>query len=253
MQEIQAVGCVPSVGRFHVFDGAGDVSSGGAPVVNQNRPRTRKERKKVKSKTIDHLALARRIRAAGCPIHIEEDDTESACIPSDGLTIRQFGGVPESTAIDCSGGTAFIIYVTISINVPHFAISAFGLEVPWINDSLRWLEDPREIGGSSDYYSFGIKDLPDFERGRVLNHRAHEHRPYSSGTSLKGCLLGISFDPIPVQFSHGDMIPGLLVVFDQFLRKYRSPVELWADRLWARPRAPRKGRLFERRDPVVRS
>jgi hypothetical protein len=221
--------------------------------VKQDGPLTGKEQRKLKNKTIDHLALARRIRAAGRPIYIEEHDAEPPCIPSDGLTIRQIGGVTESTAIDCSGGTAFIIYVVITINVPHFAISAFGLEVPWICDSFRWLEDPREIGGSSDYYRFGIKDLPDFERGRVLNHRADEQRPHSSGTSLKGCLLGISFDPIPVQFSHGDMIPGLLVVFDQFLRKYRSPVELWADRLWARPRAPRKGRLFERRDPVVRS
>jgi len=207
----------------------------------------------MKNKVIDHLALARRIRAAGCPIHIEEDDAESTCNPSDGLTIRQFGGVTESTAIDCSGGTAFIIYVVISINVPHFAISAFGLKVPWINDSFLWLEDPREIGGSSDYYRFGIKDLPDFERGRVLNHRADEQRPYSTGTSLKGCLLGISFDPIPVQFSHGDMIPGLLVVFDQSLREYRSPVELWADRNCAQPRARRKVRLFDRRDPVARS
>ena len=205
----------------------------------------------MKSKTIDHLALARRIRAAGCPIHIEEDDTESACIPSDGLTIRQFGGVTESAAIDCSGGTAFIIYVVITINISNFVISGFDLEMPWTNGSFHWLEDPREIGGSSDCYRFGIRDLPDFERGRVLNHRADEQRPYSSGTPLKGCLLGFAFDPIPVQFSHGGMIPGHLVVFDQFLRKYRSPVELWVDRSCARPRAPRKGRLFERRDPVA--
>lgn len=206
----------------------------------------------MKNKAIDHLALARRIRAAGRPIYIAEDDGEALCIPSDGLKIHQTYGVNESSAIDCSGGTAFIIYVVITINLPNFAISAFDLEVPWINNSFRWLEDPLEIDGTSCCYRFGIKDLPDFERGRVLNHRADVQRTYSSGRSLKGCLLGFALDPIPVQFSHGDMIPALLVVCDQFQRKYRSPVDLWADRSFARSRARRKGSLFDRRDPIVR-
>jgi hypothetical protein len=226
-----------------------------APEMAQDGPRTQKDEMKLKIKTIDHLALARRIRAAGRPIHIEEDDGEARCIPSDGLLIYQTGGVNESCAIDYSGGTAFIIYLVITINLPNFGISAFGLELPWKNESFRWLEDPLEIGGSSNCYCFGDKNIPDFERSRVLNHYADVRRVYSPGKSLKGCLLGCGFDPIPEHFRHGMMISASVVVYDQFWRECRSQVELWADRSLARSRVSRnsrKGGLLDRRDPIVR-
>ncbi len=60
---------------------------------------------KLRNTTIDNLALARRIRAAGRVIHIAEDDDEASCIPLSELLIYQTGGVTESSAIDCSGAT----------------------------------------------------------------------------------------------------------------------------------------------------
>jgi hypothetical protein len=205
----------------------------------------------LKNETIQNLAIARRIRDAGCPIHIEEDDGEPRSIPSDGLLVYQFGGQVESSAIDCSCGICFVIYLVITMRISNFAISAFGLELPWTNDSFCWLEDPREIGDSSDCYRFGDRYIPDFDRQRALNHYADVRRVYSRGTSLKGCLLGRELNCMPAEIRHGMMIPAFVVIYDQFLRKHRSPVELRADRSCVRSRTPRKVGLFDRRDPVA--
>jgi hypothetical protein len=206
----------------------------------------------MKNKTIDRLMLARRIRAAGRPIYIAEDDDEACGIPSDGLRVNQFGGVNESSvvAITKAGGIAVTIYLCITnYHLPHFAISAFGLELPWPNDSFWWLPDPLEIYGGSQCYKFGAKGFPEFERSEVLNHLADERRTYSPGRSVKGALLGFGLDSIPEQFRHGEMILAFVIICDQFSRKYRSPVQLWLDRSLTRSAVPRKHRgLFGRPD-----
>ena len=122
----------------------------------------------------------------------------------------------DSQAIDCSGGTAFILSLSITINLPKFAISAFGLEPPWKNDSFCWLEDPLQIDGTSRCYRFGSRDLPEFDRRQVINHRANATRIFSSGESLKGFLLGYGFDSIPEQFRQGTMIPAFVIIYNQF-------------------------------------
>jgi hypothetical protein len=218
----------------------------------QDGMRKGKKKMKLENKGRDHLAIARRIRAAGRPIHIAEDDGEARCIPSDGLCVYQAGGVTESRATDWCGGTAFAIYLVITINLPNFAISAFGLELPWKNDSFYWLEDPLEIDGSSRRYRFGGRDSPEFERHEVLNHCADVRQTYSAGQSLKGFLLGYGFDSIPEQFRHGMMIPAFVVVYDQFGFKGRFPVELYTDRSLVRPRVPRKRNLLDHPDPIAR-
>jgi hypothetical protein len=204
----------------------------------------------MKEKTYDSLAVARRIRAAGRPIYIAEDDAEVRGIPCDGLRVRQTGGVMESQAIDCSGGTAFILNLSITINLPKFAISDFGLEPPWESNSFYWLEDPLQIDGTSRYYRFGSRDLPEFERGQVINHRADVRRVFSPGDSLKGFLLGYGFDSIPEQFRHGTMVPAFIVVHDQFGREHRSPIELQVVRNLARPRVLRRSTLLDRPDSI---
>jgi hypothetical protein len=206
----------------------------------------------LKNKAIDRLALARRIRAAGRPIYIAEDDDEAPCIPSDGLLIYQTGGVIESRAIDYSGGTAFIIYLVITMKLPNLAISAFGLELPWKDESFYWLEDPLEVGGTSQCYRFGDRNLPEFERNQMINQYADVRRVYPSGHSLKGFLMGCGFERIPELFSRGMMIPAFVVVHDQFWRRYPSPVKLYTDRSLARPRVMRKRSLLDHPDPIPR-
>ena len=96
----------------------------------------------MKDKNYDSLDVARRIRAAGRPIYIAQDDGSAPSIPSEGLRVRQWGGLVESRAIACGSGTAFIIQLVITSQLPTFAISSFGLQPPWKNDYLNWLEDP---------------------------------------------------------------------------------------------------------------
>jgi hypothetical protein len=42
--------------------------------------------------------------------------------------------------------------------------------------------------------------------------------------------LRLRAEPIPEEFSRGEMIPASVVIYDQFARNCRVPVELWADR-----------------------
>jgi hypothetical protein len=200
-----------------------------------------------------NLDLARRIRAAGIPIFIPEDDADARSASSDGLRIRQFGGLAESAVFDWAGGTGFIVWVIITIRLSGFAVSSFDLEIPW-EDPVRLLEDPMEIEGVSRVYRFGGWDSLEFNRDEVLNHRADVQRIMPRGSSLKGCLLGIGTQSIPEHFPHGATIPAFVTVSDQYMHHYRSAISLWASRpeklrRAARPKSQRK-RLFECPDSV---
>lgn len=164
--------------------------------------------------SLKSLYLARRIRAAGRQIYIQEDDCESTDVPSDGLLIYLFGEVNDSFATNFLGGTAFIIQVNITINLPRFAIGGFGLELEW-ECAVDWLEDPNE-GERPDIYRFGGRELPEFKRGQVLNHRADVCQIHPRGSSLRGYLLGVGDNPIPDRIQHGMMIPGFLSVLISF-------------------------------------
>jgi hypothetical protein len=212
-----------------------------------------------KNNHTDPLHRARRLRAAGCQIHIPDDDDDPRHIPSDDLRVYQTGGVIESTAFDWGGGTAYKIYLVITSEISGLAVSHFELMLPWTQEGSRvqWLEDPVTIDGPSRCYRFSGNEFLEFERSLVINHRLDVTRPFSAGESARGFLLGFGYDPIPEEFPHGKMIPAFLVLYDQFTGDYRAPVELWADRMRKkRPGkplgVPRKGGLLDKRDTIVR-
>jgi hypothetical protein len=193
--------------------------------------------------TYDSLAVARRIRAAGRPVFIAEDD-EPSYVPSDGLVVRQTGGAMESRAINCSGGTAFVIYLVIINKVPRLAISRFGLELPWQQDYFYWLEDPLVIDRGWRCYRVPGDEGLEFNRHEVLNHQADVTRMLSQGESLKGFLLGYGFEAIPESFRYGAKFPAFVIVYDQHGREHRSGVELEVVRRPTRPRSgPRRSLL----------
>jgi hypothetical protein len=86
----------------------------------------------------------------------------------------------------------------------------------------------------------------------VINHYADVKHIFPSGHSVKGFLLGYGFDPIPEQFRQGTMAPAFVIVYDQFGREHRSPVELQVVRNQIQPRVLRKRNLLEHRDPIPR-
>jgi len=199
----------------------------------------------MKTKTSDER-LARRLQASGILMHVE--DRQEA--PDDGLLICQHGGVDESIAIAYRGVATLVrLYLDITVDRPRFAISSFGLELPW-QGSIRWLEDPCEIDGRARDYRFGFEGIPDFERDGVLNHFAGARSVISRGRTVQGYLLGIH-DPMPDAFPHGAKIPAFVSIWDQFFTEYRRPVLLWADRMGVpiRKSLTPKRNLLDHKDP----
>jgi hypothetical protein len=206
-------------------------------------------------KPSDPLGLARRIRAAGLPIFIAEDDGEVPSIPSGSLAVWQTGGVLESTACECPGGTALIIQLILTVKEAGFAICYFDLELPWEKIGFRWLEDPRKIGGISDAYY--ISDHLEFDRAEVINHRADPRKQLPFGKSIAGALLGLDTAPIPADYRNGTTIPATVIVGDQMGREFRARVTLSVNRREKRGRqlkrnAPSRGSLFEKADFITK-
>jgi hypothetical protein len=207
----------------------------------------------MKNDGFDQLVYARRIRSAGHAIHIPEDDGEVRYIPSGALRVYQTGGVIESTAFDLGAGTGFKINLVVTSRVSGLAVSYIELELPWEHTHVQWLEDPKVIDGPSRCYRFFGNQTLEFERNLVLNHRLKRTQRFSAGESAEGFLLGLGSEPIPEESPHGKMIPAFLVIYDQFARMCRVPVELWADRTARNTRpagARRKSGLFDKRDLI---
>jgi hypothetical protein len=150
----------------------------------------------------------------------------------------------------------FKIYLVVTSNIPGFAVSHIELELPWQQTYFYWLEDPRVIDGPSRCYRFFGNQSLEFERDLVLNHRLKVTQPFSAGESAEGFLLGLGFEPIPEVFTQGKMILAFVVIYDQFARKCRVPVKLWADRSTRNIRSKRSGArrkrgLFDKCDRIT--
>jgi hypothetical protein len=144
----------------------------------------------LKNEHRDQLAYARRIRSAGRPIHIPQDDGEVRSIPSDALRVRQTGGIIESTAFDWGAGTGFKINLVVTSKMSSFAVSHMELELPWMQTSFWWLEDPEVIDGPSRCYRFVGDSTLEFPRNLVINHRLQVTRPFSAENLSKAFCWG---------------------------------------------------------------
>jgi len=211
---------------------------------------------KMKNESFDQLAYARRIRRAGRPIHIPEDDGERACMSSNEMRVRQTGGFVDSAAFDFGPGAGIKIFLTITFLRSTLAISSFELKLPWEQTFFQWLEDPLVIEGISNCYRFyGGRQRLEFERTEVLNHKLTATVSFSAGQSVQGYLLGFG-DPMPPDIQHGATIPAFIIFYDQRGREFRAPLELWADRTETKLRperlvAKRRRSIFDDRDVIA--
>ena len=200
-----------------------------------------------------NLALARRIRAAGRPIYIPDDDDDGGTSegPSNSLDVYPIGGQLESCAFEYSAGTGIMIQLVITVLAPTFVIASFDVELPWQKIGFRWLDDPLEIDESLTKYSFSGKYY-EFERKQVLNHRADVCRTLRRGQSIKGFLLGNDMAPIPDEVRDASLFPATVIIWDQYGSRYRASVELTAMRGEKYVRRPsRRGGLFDKRDRIL--
>jgi hypothetical protein len=197
------------------------------------------------------LTIARRIRAAGCPLYIARDDSGPCEIPSESLDVCQIGALLENSAFEYSAGTGIMFQLQITTFTSGLAISRFDLELPWQKMGFRWLDDSLEIGSASSLYSFAGRYF-EFERKQVLNHRADVCRTLRRGQSLRGFLLGNDLAPIPDEVRNASLFLATVIVWDQFGRSSRAPIELTAIREKKRIRRPsERGDLFNKRDKNI--
>jgi hypothetical protein len=192
-----------------------------------------------------NLSLARQIREAGRPIVIAEDDTPGFCEPSRDVLINQTGGGLETRAFDHSGGTAWLISISIAVKKPGFAISSFAIETPWEKMGFCWIADPLERTTDRIYRLDSLR----FDRDEILNHRADSKR-LQRGTFMDGFLLGTDMATIPKKFRCRE-VDVILVIYDQFDQQHRASLTMLVDRVTkqqSKPRTKRAG-LFECPDP----
>lgn len=195
--------------------------------------------------------LENQIRRNG---HRKATSNSTCSDATSGLLVSQNEGCTESRVFDFYGAAAYILSVTITINLPRFAITGFDLSLPW-EGYVWWLADPLARAARSPLYRFDRDYILDYDRCLVLNHLADVRRLWKRGESPKGYLLGVGNDPIPERFEQGAIIPAFLIVHDQYGTAHRSPVSLWTDRTGrffrrARSGQLRVGGLLDKRDPI---
>jgi hypothetical protein len=170
------------------------------------------------------------------------------------VLIRQLGGVLENSAFSLPcGATVVMLYISITNDLPNFAISRFELGLPWSDPNFWWLEDPEYSSPArvSEYRFPGTKDC--FARNTVLNHRSDISKNLRRGQSIEGFLLGFGFKKIPPEL-YGKMVPAFLTVVDQFEQAYSEEIDLSIQRPDAHAVANRSKKkrkpIFENPDPV---
>lgn len=111
--------------------------------------------------------MARRMRAAGVPLELDEDKREITP-PANGLSIeRNAEGIAEAIG---ETSTGYILDVYIVPNVPWpFEIARATLQLPWDDPNFQWIRDPRENGAQYEVYSLPGTSLY-YPRDEVINH-----------------------------------------------------------------------------------
>jgi hypothetical protein len=198
----------------------------------------------MKTLTMKEFALAARLRDAGIPL---EDCFVKASVPPK-LLLAQAGNPLDSTVIELDSGTGYVIEVSLGCDLSEMAVSGWMLELPWEDLQLRWLEDPREMRPTEDYYHLPGEGPHGHDRDAVMNHR----RQFRRGDFIEARLLAHSFEPIPDCYRHGSSVEAKLTLFDHVQQETSATVSLWVDksvRFSQRPKRLRtRPRLFDHPD-----
>lgn len=193
--------------------------------------------------------IARKLQHLGIPLEYDEKKNPPPVL------ICQVGGLLENSVFSLKGGgMGVILNVSITSDLPNFAISRFELGLPWTDPNFRWLTDPAEnsTAGVSAYWFPGTQLF--FDHDIVLNHRSTICTNLPRGHSIEGLLLGLGYETIPAELPHGKTVPAFLTVVDQYEQQYSQELELWIDRSLERSATnaskSRRKSLLESRDPI---
>jgi len=202
----------------------------------------------------ESIDMERRLRAAGVPLEVGEDDYGNNALPANGLFITQTG--------DCSAleldpsGVGYMLELRIVPNFPWpFEISTIELELPWQDPFLHWIPDPLETNAKDGMYWLPTKGGLGYARNQAINHHIGSGKRFSRGRSVGGLLLGVGAF-MPDDTRPGSEVPAFVRVFDQFGKEYRREISLRADRAKRPTQLQKKGStrksLFACPDPKRR-
>lgn len=183
----------------------------------------------------EQATLARRLVRLGCPSAFAEE--------GGGLAIYQIGNVLQNSILDLEGGGAAYILDLVIVNdlLETIRIAAFELEIPALDDQIRWLEP------QGKWYRFPGSSWEPFERVDILNHRIDRKGTLRPGGTAEGLILGVG-RPLPVNFRTGMSVAANFLVVDHRGMTFSQRVSLRVNRKM-RPhqtlRIPSRGRLFE--------
>jgi hypothetical protein len=175
------------------------------------------------------IEMERRLRAAGVPLEVGEDDCGIAALPAYGLFITQTGECSVLELDPC--GVGYILDLRIVPNLPWpFEISALELELPWQDSFLHWIPDPLETFAKDGMYWVPTKEPLSYSRDQVINHYIGTGKRLSRSRSLGGLLLGVGA-LMPDSVLHGGEVPALVRISDQFGKHYSTVLCLRASRM----------------------
>lgn len=172
----------------------------------------------------DDLSLARRLRRAGVPLEIPEDDAPISCRSEVGLVMRCIRGL--ATQLNPYFCSFHILVKIINNRTLPFHISDFDLELPWQPTRLWLLPDPADEIPSRTAYTFWRMDSSSFPRKDVLNHLQNTTFQLKRGRPLQGYLLWMAEGVIPEEFSSKAPMPTMISVIDQYGSPYKTTAPL---------------------------
>jgi hypothetical protein len=192
------------------------------------------------------INLAHRMQAVGVPLKLEEFEE---C-----LTVHQdkqplVNSIASRYLTRTYLGITITIYITIVSN-SRIPLALRGLRVwlPWADIPVVLLQDPADPF-APEIYRFPGETSGGFHRSELIPQSG---KTLTRGQPVEGFLLGTHGDPIPRSFRHGDEIPVVLVIEDQFGETYSRELFVMVDRSteWRpKPKPPRLRRsLFDKPD-----
>jgi hypothetical protein len=163
-------------------------------------------------------------------VPLEPLEYRAMCIDSSGLLIEQ-NSIDGNMLLELNNGaTACVLDVDIaSYGGGKIIINERILELPWSLTPVEWLPDVDAKGNKVKMYEFPGERQLAYPRDEVINDRFDKRGVLKRGDQIKGLLLGVCWEPIPVKYPHGCDVMAPLRIFDQLHRGYSEEFTL---RVW---------------------
>lgn len=145
------------------------------------------------------------------------------------------GSLVINTVMQFDNTTAFLMNLIITNASPQRTITVrdYKLEIPWNDEYLKPLPDPREVNAGEIYHF--MDTCLDYPRDLVINHRRLSEGKLPNGETISGMFLVQGLAKIPFSFFGDNLIPVTVVITDTTNRVYRSK------RIFVHPSPPLPG------------